>query len=178
MVAATQRRTLADAPQVDELRTVDDDVNVTASMRPRVMVGRQPAEISCTGTAGTRDILDRRAMLPQAGGEGFARLALGMSTRAARERPAAALNQVLRQRLRDELGGTRAGTTPRTVSASAVASDGGDGGGGKDAWRESPRDERSNTICTAFWLVNKPAVGGEAVSAARNRRGCPAVGCE
>src|SRR5216684_4339821 len=82
-------------------------------------------------------------MLPQGSAEYFARiLSAGNEDAGSRECTAAALDQRLRQRLRDELGGNeRRDDAPHSERIAGSGSDGGDGGGRKHARGEPPRDE-------------------------------------
>src|SRR5882762_1752722 len=86
MVAATKRPDVAAGrpTRSTKLRTVDDDVNVTASMRPRLMSVASPLRSACTGTVRYTAIFSTVAPCcrkPVARAS-RASSALGMSTRA------------------------------------------------------------------------------------------------
>src|SRR5438552_9353325 len=157
IVAVTNRPDVAAGrpTRSTKLRTVDDDVNVTASMRPRLMSFASPLRSSWTGkvryTAMLSTVAPCAVRLAARTSRGSS--AVGMSTRAPVSVPLRWMRASASASATNSLG-TRAGTTPRRVSASAVAVPMAATDVGANTRGVSPHAmRRSNTICTAFWLV-------------------------
>src|SRR5206468_11588489 len=125
IVAVTNRPDVAAGRPTSstKLRTVDDDVNVTASMRPRLMSFASPLRSACTGTVRYTAMFSTVAPCCRrpAASASRASSALGMRTRAPVIVPPLRWIRASASASATNSAGMTAGTTPRTVSASAVA---------------------------------------------------------
>src|SRR6266850_8442847 len=159
MVAVTNRPDVAAGrpTRSTKLRTVDDDVNVTASMRPRLRSFASPLRSASTGTVLYTAMFSTVAPCSRSPAASASRAssALGMSTRAPASVPLLRRIRASAKASPTNSAGTSAGTTPRSVSASAVAVPMAATAVDANTRGVSPHaTRRSNTICTAFWLVN------------------------
>src|SRR5258705_8616985 len=125
MVAVTKRPEVAAGrpTRSTKLRTVDDDVNVTASMRRRLMSFASPLRSVCRGTVRYTAMFSTFAPCGRRPVESASRAssALGMSTLAPLSVPPLRCTSVSASASATNSAGTSAGTTPRKVSAVAGA---------------------------------------------------------
>src|SRR6266513_2752309 len=157
MVAATNRPAVATSRPMrsTKLRTVDDDVNVTASMRPAKISPARPLRSVCAGTVRYTAIVSTSAPCFRKPAANASRVssALGINTRggAPPRLPPSLAASASASASPTNSSGTTDGFTPRRASASAVELPMAATAVVLKTRGVRPHaTRRSNTICTAF----------------------------